>query len=227
MPAMSTATRARRAPGTPRRRSGVTRERVVDEALGIIERDGVDALSMRKLSAQLGVVPTSIYWHVGGREQLLDAVVERYTERLVATAVRGRTPDARLLSVARQIRDMARDHANLTAVALERGLSPALALPMQIALAREITAAGLRGKRAARATRSILYVVGGFIVLEPCMPPAVPAQRRSEELWADVEDRDLDPGLVQEMRRPAELDDVFEHTLTTLIASLLAVERRP
>lgn len=213
-------TAASRAP-TPRRRSGVTRERVIDEALAIVERDGVEQLSMRKLAAQLGVVPTSIYWHVGGREQLLDAVVERYSERLVATAVRGRTPAARIMSVARQIRDMARDHANLTAVALERGLSPALALPLQVALAREVTAAGLRGRRAARATRSILYVVGGFVVLEPCMPPAIPAQRRSEELWHDVDDPTLDAGLVAEMRRPAEVDDVFEHTLTALIAAML------
>ncbi|HEX4776687.1 MAG TPA: TetR family transcriptional regulator, partial [Acidimicrobiia bacterium] len=52
-----------------RRRAGVTKERIVDEALGIVERDGVDQLSMRKLAAQLGVQPTSIYWHVGGREQ--------------------------------------------------------------------------------------------------------------------------------------------------------------
>ena len=217
MPAMTAAAHAH----APRRRSGVTRERVIDEALAIIERDGVDALSMRKLAGQLGVVPTSIYWHVGGREQLLDAVVERYTERLVATAVRGRTPTARIMSVARQIRDMARDHANLTAVALERGLSPALALPLQVALAREVTAAGLRGRRAARATRSILYVVGGFVVLEPCMPPAVHAQRRSEELWLDVDDPTLDAGLVGEMRRPAELDDVFEDTLRALVASVL------
>lgn len=204
-----------------RRRAGVTKERIVDEALGIVERDGVDQLSMRKLAAQLGVQPTSIYWHVGGREQLLDAVVERYSGRLVTTAIRGRTPAARILSVARQIRDLAREHPNLTAVAYERGLTPVLALPLQIALAREVTAAGLRGKRAARATRSILYVVGGFIVLEPSMAPVLPVKRRSEELWRSVDDPTLDRGLVEELRTPVDVDSVFDDTLATLVAKLL------
>ena len=205
-------------------RAGVTRDRVVDEALAIVERDGVEALSMRKLAASLGVQPTSIYWHVGGRESLLDAIVERYSERLVAAEVRGRTPAARVLNVAHQIRSLSRDHPNLSAVAHERGLTPALALPLQIALARELTAAGLRGRRAAEAMRSILYTVGGFIVLEPRLPPAIPAQRRSEELWADVdpESSGVDPALAGELRKAADVDEVFERTLAVLVDALLS-----
>ena len=207
---------------TPRRRRrGVTRDQIVDAALAIVETDGVEQLSMRKLAAELGIVPTTIYWHVGAREQLLDAIVERFTERLVASAVRGRTPASRVLCIARQFRDSASEHPNLTVVANDRGLNATVSLPLQIALARELTAAGLRGRRASRAMRSIVYAVAGFIVLADKVPPTAPTRHRSEELWADVDDEGIDPRLLAELRQPADFNEVFEHTLRVLVEGLL------
>ncbi|MBP0615098.1 TetR/AcrR family transcriptional regulator [Jiella mangrovi] len=45
---------------------GLTRERIVDAAIDLIDRKGLDALTMRELSRQLDVYPTAIYWHIGG-----------------------------------------------------------------------------------------------------------------------------------------------------------------
>ena len=45
----------------------VDRERVVNTARALIEGGGVDAVSMRKLAAEMGVAPTAVYWHVGSR----------------------------------------------------------------------------------------------------------------------------------------------------------------
>jgi len=210
---------ARRAGG---RQTGMTRDRIVDEALAMVEAEGVEQLSMRKLAAQLGTAPTTIYWHVGGREQLLDALVERYTSRLVASAVSGVTPATRIAAAARQIRDHARHHPQLIAVAQERGLGPTMAVPLQVALARELTAAGLRGRAAGRALRSILYVVGGFIVLEPRLARVSSTQPDSVALWNQIEDDTIDAGVLAEMRTPPDIDAVFEDTLALLIASLLA-----
>jgi TetR/AcrR family tetracycline transcriptional repressor len=212
---------------TPRRRSrGLTRERIVDAALAIVETEGVEQLSMRRLATHLDIVPTSIYWHVGGREQLLDAVVERFTERLVAAQVRGRTPASRVLSIARQFRDAAREHPHLTVVANDRGLNATVSLPLQIALARELTAAGLRGRRASRAMRSIVYVVAGFIVLADKVPPTAPTRHRSEELWADVDAPGIDPGLVVELGKPADFDEIFEDTIRALVEAILTAPDR-
>jgi len=213
-----------RTSSTPSRRParGITREQIVDAAVAIVEVDGVGSLSMRKLATQLGTVPTAIYWHIGGREQLLDAVVERFTDRLVAAQVRGRTPVSRVLFIARQFRDSAREHPNLTEAANERGLNATTFLPLQIALARELSAAGLSGRRAARAMRSIVYVVSGFIVLAYRVPPVAPTRHRSEELWADVDADGIDAGLLAELRRPADFDEVFEDALRVLVEGLLA-----
>jgi TetR/AcrR family tetracycline transcriptional repressor len=58
------------------RRLQLTRERVVEEALAIIARDGVQALTMRGLAARLGVVPGAVYHHVRSKQQLQDLVLD-------------------------------------------------------------------------------------------------------------------------------------------------------
>ncbi|MDQ3761912.1 MAG: TetR/AcrR family transcriptional regulator [Actinomycetota bacterium] len=57
-------------------RRTLTRERVVAEALMLIAQQGVEALTMRALSARLGVVPGALYRHVRSKEQLQDLIVD-------------------------------------------------------------------------------------------------------------------------------------------------------
>ena len=45
-------------------------------ARAFVTADGVDAVSMRKVAAEVGLAPTAIYWHVGSREDLLNAVLD-------------------------------------------------------------------------------------------------------------------------------------------------------
>jgi AcrR family transcriptional regulator len=58
------------------RRHQLTRERVVAEALTVIAHDGVQALTMRRLAARLGVVPGALYHHVRNKQQLQDLVLD-------------------------------------------------------------------------------------------------------------------------------------------------------
>jgi AcrR family transcriptional regulator len=58
------------------RRSQLTRERVVTQALAVIAQDGVQALTMRRLAARLGVVPGALYHHVANKQQLQDLVLD-------------------------------------------------------------------------------------------------------------------------------------------------------
>lgn len=53
-----------------------------------MERDGVDGLTIRTLSAQADVSPTSIYQHIGGKQAVSDALIDAYftdlREQLIA-----------------------------------------------------------------------------------------------------------------------------------------------
>jgi AcrR family transcriptional regulator len=55
-------------------RPPLDRGRIVDTALGIIDADGIDGLTFRRLADSLGVTPMSIYWHVADKAELLELV---------------------------------------------------------------------------------------------------------------------------------------------------------
>jgi AcrR family transcriptional regulator len=60
-----------------RRHPPLNREAILDGAIALIERDGPEALSMRKLGASLGVEGMAIYHHFSGREDLLAGLAGR------------------------------------------------------------------------------------------------------------------------------------------------------
>ncbi|WP_370614369.1 TetR/AcrR family transcriptional regulator C-terminal domain-containing protein [Mumia qirimensis] len=70
-------------------RAGITAERVLDAAVSLADRDGVERLSMRRLAAEVGVEAMTIYHYVPSKQALLDGIVER----VVLEAVRV-PPDA-------------------------------------------------------------------------------------------------------------------------------------
>ncbi len=61
---------------TTTERQPLTRERIIQAAVELADEHGLEALSMRKLGAALGVEAMSLYNHVGGKEDILDSMVE-------------------------------------------------------------------------------------------------------------------------------------------------------
>src|SRR5687767_6236861 len=60
---------AGKAAGKPRE---LTREAIIETATRLLRDGGVDALSMRQLAAELNVTATALYYHIGGKDELLD-----------------------------------------------------------------------------------------------------------------------------------------------------------
>jgi len=58
------------------RQRGLTRERLVEAALALINEEGLEGLSMRALADKLDVKASSLYWHVRDRGELLDLLAE-------------------------------------------------------------------------------------------------------------------------------------------------------
>lgn len=64
------------------RQRPLNRDRILDGAVTLIERQGPDALTMRRLGAALGVEAMAIYHHFDGRDDLVDAIGDRLLEPL-------------------------------------------------------------------------------------------------------------------------------------------------
>lgn len=60
-----------------RRERPLTRDELLDAALGIVDSEGLAALTMRRLAAAVGVEAMSLYYHVPHKEALLDGTLER------------------------------------------------------------------------------------------------------------------------------------------------------
>ena len=61
---------------SPRRRAPLTRERILRAAIRLADREGLDALSMRRLAAALKVEAMSLYNHVANKDDVLDGIVD-------------------------------------------------------------------------------------------------------------------------------------------------------
>jgi AcrR family transcriptional regulator len=72
----------KRAPRRTAAGSGLTAERIRDEALRLIDAEGLESFSTRRLGAALGCEAMAIYWYYPSKDALLDAVVEALVARL-------------------------------------------------------------------------------------------------------------------------------------------------
>ena len=149
----------------------VTREVVLATALEIIDRDGVEALSMRRLAAALGRDPMILYRHAPGKAALLDGVVETVLAQLHVDPA---APDwaGQLRSVARSYRALALAHPHVVPLLVTRPLATPLALrprgtlrPLEDLLAL-LTHAGFSGPDALHVYRALFGFLNGHLLNE-------------------------------------------------------------
>ena len=152
----------------PRRRAG---QPDGDPALRIVDRDGVDGLSMRRLSEEVGRDPTVLYRHVRSKAALLDGVAEIVVSQLrVDTA----DPDwtAQLRSVAHEFHRVALEHPNVVPLLVTRPLAtplgqrpPGMLRPLEDILAL-LTSVGFSALDALHIYRMLFGYLYGHILTE-------------------------------------------------------------
>ena len=118
---------------------------------------------MRKLAADLGVAATSIYWHIGQRDEVVAAVLARHASQLRDLPVEGKTGHDRVFSAAKNVWSSSLRHSNLSRLAHQAGSSDQ-AQPLLDALLGELAATGMDPEDAARLLRVLVNTVAGFLV---------------------------------------------------------------
>ena len=110
-PKAAKAAKDRKAPRTRRAPVGLSHEQIRREALRLIDKEGVEAFSTRKLGRALGCEAMAIYWYYPSKEALFDAVVDELMSRIGGAAGQA-APDwvAAMRGLAHAYRDLARRH---------------------------------------------------------------------------------------------------------------------
>ncbi len=199
----------------------LSRDEVLGAALEIVGSEGADRLTIRGLAAKLGVAVTAIYWHVGDKQALLDGVAQKVIAEMGEVTVRGRGPEARLVSIGRSLRRSLLERADLVALVHRQGRTAALFRPARRVLVRELTAAGVEGTDAVRAARAILSLVVGSVLIDRPVERQPAQVEGPGDLWTadDVPD---DPELLALLAEPGDERALFDYSLGVLVRAVIA-----
>ena len=150
-----------RRPGRPAR---LSRDAVVSAALQVIDREGIDALTMRRVARELDSSPMAIYRHVRDKDQLLVLMLDR----LAATVAVPRfdpDPRTRLQQVCRAMRDGLARYPWVVDVLAQGDLIAPSILWLLEAIVSGFIACGLTAEQAVEGYRAVWqFTVGELII---------------------------------------------------------------
>lgn len=201
----------------------LTREHIVGTALALVDREGLNALSMRRLGAELGVDPMAVYYHVPNKDALLDAIVEAVMADIDLSADDpAADPAERVLWAARAYRDALLAHTNALPIVLSRGpRTPDAMRPVEV-LIGILRDGGLGPAQAMAGMNAIAATVRGTIGMVQDNPTEPPS---AEEMQALAERFPTDefPNLREAFTCPTDfLNEDFEFGIRALARGLLA-----
>jgi TetR/AcrR family transcriptional regulator, tetracycline repressor protein len=155
-------------PPPPKRR--LSREAVLAAARAIVERDGLGAVSLRRVAKECGVLPNALYTYVRDVDDLLDGVVDDVLGDVRAPRRGGQRWDVALRRLLRAQRDLLAEHPALGALLLQRPASGPNAAALDARLRELLGEGGMTGAEAALAVRSLRAFVVGFAASEAGSP---------------------------------------------------------
>jgi AcrR family transcriptional regulator len=173
----------------PVRRRRLNRTTVLEAALELVDREGVEALTMRRLAGSLGVEAMSLYTHVANKDALLDGVVEQVMSEVVAVPLEGPWPDwvrAQLGS----FRDALLRHPHAVTIVATRPVMSETTLALAESVLAELEGLGLSVELANR----LLWVFVGFVIGHALNQVAAMERTsgpRPAEVWAGEQQIDI------------------------------------
>jgi AcrR family transcriptional regulator len=215
-----------------RNRPPLSRDAIVDAALAILDTDGVDALTIRRLGQELGTGSATLYWHIAGKDELCELVYDRIMGEIELPDPRPADWQAQLKDLARQAYRAMLSHND--AVRLSIGRPPAGPNTLRIVewMLAVLRGAGIPDEAAAYFGNSL----GRFLdasVLEASMavgarngePGAEETGDMMREYWARLPaDRFPNLTAVADVTFAADTETLFEFGLDLLVRGLAAYE---
>jgi AcrR family transcriptional regulator len=204
------------------RRAPLDRRRIAEEALRIIDADGLEQLSMRRLGAELGVEGMAIYHHFHNKAELLDGVLELLLEELAVPPESAGTPLERLRRLFEGTRSVAIRHPHAFMLLPTRRFNTARAFEYYERLLRLFRDAGFDMAESARFWRLLAGYVTGAGLAEigsrAQQPDATPVKL---ETFSDPERFPLVTAIVPELRA-GNLDAIFSFGMDVIFDAMAA-----
>ncbi|MGW7003433.1 TetR/AcrR family transcriptional regulator [Streptomyces sp. NPDC054933] len=144
------------------RRAPITAGRIVDAALQLVEAEGFDALTMRRVAAVLQASPGALYAHVRDKAELDDLMIGELCSRVMLPVPDPAQWSAQVIDVCRQLRDQYLRYPGISRAALEGTPHSLDALRIYEGLLAILLAAGVSPQSAAWAIDGAFQYVGAY-----------------------------------------------------------------
>jgi AcrR family transcriptional regulator len=161
----------------PKTGEPLTRQRVLEAALHLIDREGLEGFSMRKLGAMLGVEAMSLYNHVESKRALFDGVIEWLIVQAPSPEQFDGTPREELWAFAHAFRDVLRAHPRVLPLVATSPLRTPATLAILDHLLATIHRAQITGVQAIYALQCLVGFIVGHTWIEIGTPPVADLER--------------------------------------------------
>jgi AcrR family transcriptional regulator len=165
-----------------KRREPISRDAIVAAAIGLLDREGLAALSMRRLGEELGAGAASLYWHVGSKDGLLDLVLDELIGEVEAPDADPARWQEQLKEVAKSQRRVSLRHPYLVRVSIGRIPMGPNALRYSERVLAILRAGGLPPRLAVQGYLLLIDTVNGFTMDETGVEDAGTPQLPPDEL---------------------------------------------
>lgn len=207
------------------RQPKMTRERVLDGALALVDRDGIAGLSMRKLGAELGIEAMTLYYYFPNKDAILDGLIERIVLQ-VSTLLIGEPEEwtvwLRTLAVA--LRQELLRHPRLLPLVATRPVMTPSSLHMVEQIVAALCAAGFTPLRAFQVLNTITTFVVGHTLAEagdaPGHEDAIPNTNGLADQLDPTEFPCFTEAIKEGLGQPGEHQDRFEFALDAIFIGL-------
>lgn len=169
----------------PRPRS-LTSDQIAAAALAVVDREGLAALTMRAVAAELGMGTMSLYRYVSGREQLEGLVVDHVLAGVDLVPPPRTAWREQIATLLLRVRDAIRAHPEVVPLTLAHRHAAVASLRWGEAMLGVLTAAGFSGRTRVVALRALLSYLIGALRLEHLGPLAGPGTDVMAALPADA-----------------------------------------
>ncbi|HEX6445828.1 MAG TPA: TetR/AcrR family transcriptional regulator C-terminal domain-containing protein [Streptosporangiales bacterium] len=147
------------------RHAGLTRQDILRAAVRLADRDGLAALSMRRLGAELGVEAMALYHHVPNKEALLDGMVEEVAAEVPVPRFTAAGWRNGMRRYALALLDAVAAHPELVPLALYRPAVTPRNLQTMEDLLRGLHSAGFEPRQAL----DLVYALNGLVLVHAAL----------------------------------------------------------
>lgn len=198
-------------------RKPIARENIVEAAFRILDEDGLEGITLRKVACSLGIRAPSLYWHFKSKQALIDAMADAMIGDVARVIPDGQPWRQTLLQIGREFRLAFKARRDGARVYAGTFLATENVLRVGEASIAALMGAGAPACFAATAAMDLVYYTMGFVIEEQSWPGDGSMEALGEAFMALAEARFPHCWQARDVWSEVDFDARFEQGLGLML----------